>query len=54
MEVTFINSLLFGTDWFPRVQIYVATLNANGYTQLAENDTLLIQERVLVMKKRNW
>lgn len=54
MEATFINSVLCEPNWFPQVQIYVTTLNANGYSVLAENDSLLIQERVLVMKKRNW
>jgi hypothetical protein len=54
MEATFINSVLIQPNWMPVVQNYVTTLNANGYSQLAENDTLLIQERVLVMKKRNW
>ena len=54
MQVTFINSLLCQPNWFPIVQTYVNTLNTNGYSVLAENDTLLIQERVLLMKKRNW
>jgi hypothetical protein len=54
MEVTTINSLLCQPFWHPIVETYVNTLNANGYSQLAENDSLLIQERVLVMKKRNW
>lgn len=53
MEITFINSVLYPPNWSPTVQFYVNRFTGKGYSGIAENDTLLIQERTLIMKKRS-
>jgi len=53
MEVKFINSVLCVPNWHPTVQFYVNVFSGKGNGALAESDTLLIQERTLIMKKRN-
>jgi hypothetical protein len=52
MEMTFIYSALCKRNYAPTEQSYVNTLNDKGYSVLKDGDSLLIQEQVLLMKRR--